>query len=223
MAQWSLIQYEAIMTRLTALVSIFCFLILTACGGGADSPAMTDTPTSVPAAPPPTIQLFGDSTMRMVSFPLIAQYGSRMTNRAVNGSSSTQLVTGTDGLNAPWPGSVTARYVIVNHGLNDGLPARRITLDAYRANLEVLASAPGAEVIFQTPMQSLMPGRDMTDYTATMREVAAARGLRVIDMFACFQAVPGWRSMLYDGTHPNAAGLDVMMACMRPTIDSLES
>jgi len=207
-----------------SVLALLLAAALAACGGGSDEPQQTQSAQSAPAAEaaPPHIELFGDSTLRMVGFELAKVYGDRIENRAVNGTSSTMLIAGTDGLNAPWPGSVDAPYVIVNHGLADGYAYYgQLTQAQYRANLEILASAPGAQVIFQTPLPSTAPGRDMTEYAQTMREVAAERGLRLIDMNACFLRAPAYASLFVDGTHPNAAGLAVMVACMRPTLDAL--
>lgn len=203
------------------LAAVVAVIILSACGGG-DAPAAPAAPQSAPVAAPPRIELFGDSTLRMVGFELTKVYPGRIENRAVNGTSSSMLIAGADGLNAPWPQSVDAPYVIVNHGLADGYAYYgQLTQEQYRANLEILASAPGAKVIFQTPLPSTAPGRDMTAYAQTMREVAAERGLRLIDMFACFAAAPDYPSLFKDGTHPTDAGLQVMVACMKPTLDTL--
>lgn len=206
------------------LLALALCVTLIACGGGGD-PAPSAAPQSAPpAAAPATIQLFGDSTLRMVGFELVKVYGSRIDNRAVNGSTSTQLIAGTDGLNARWPASVAADVVVIGHGLNDGFAAHQVlTQDEYRANLEQLVDlAPaGVRVVLQTPLPSTAPGRDMAAYAETMRDVARVRGLHVIDVFACFGTAPDYASLFKDGTHPTDAGLQVMVACMRPTLDAL--
>lgn len=205
------------------LVALAATVALVACGGGGGDAGTPSDPSSAPPPPPLTvIQLFGDSTMNMVAPLVAAQYPNRISDRAKDGSTSTQLIAGTDTVNQPWPMSVTGTYAVVNHGLNDGWRGNQVlTQDQYRANLEVLASAPGAQVIFQTPLPSVAPGRDMTAYAQTMREVAAEHGLLVIDVFSCYQQQPDWQQRFADGTHPDAQGLQAMFACMKPTLDVL--
>jgi hypothetical protein len=171
----------------------------------------------------PTIQLFGDSTMNLVAPLAISHYGNRVKNYAWPGTGSTDLVNGTDGFNKPWPQTVKLQYAVVNHGLNDGFEKiGKISLDKYRANLEILSTAPNTKVIFQTPLPSTAKGRDMTEYARVMREVAAAHGLQVIDMFARFQQQPDWQARLSDGTHPDETGVQLMLDCMKPTLDALK-
>ncbi len=200
-------------------ITLLACAILTACGGGgSDAPE----PTPIVAAAPKTLQLFGDSTMRVISGQLIARYGAgRVENRARDGTSSTQLIAGTDTVNLPWPQSTTATYAVVNHGLNDGYRSAAIPLDQYRTNLETLAAAPRTTMIFQTPLPSTAIGRDMTAYAQVMREVADKHGLRLIDVFECFQRQPDWRARFKDGTHPDAAGLAAMVECMAPVLDEV--
>jgi lysophospholipase L1-like esterase len=171
----------------------------------------------------PTIQLFGDSTMNLVAPLAISHYGNRVKNYARPGTGSTDLVNGTDGFNKPWPQTVKLQYAVVNHGLNDGFEKiGKISLDKYRSNLEILSTAPNTKVIFQTPLPSTAKGRDMTEYARVMREVAAAHGLQVIDMFVFFQQQPDWQARLSDGTHPDETGVQFMLGCMKPTLDALK-
>lgn len=196
---------------------------LAACGGGGDTgSAAQDQPCA------PTIQLFGDSTTddELGSGPQwIERWGPRVSNRAVGGTNSTALRDGTDGLNIPWPGSVNAQYVVISHGLNDGylpFPRAYTPLPQYIENLRFFADhASGAEVIFQTPLPSFRHDRDMTLYAQAMRDVAAEKGLRVIDVFACFQQQSDWQSMLPDEVHPNEPGKVRMVECAAPVVEAL--
>jgi lysophospholipase L1-like esterase len=207
-------------------------IALAGCGGGGDDPAL-----EAQAAPAThftqagcasTLQLFGDSTMdeEIGAAPhWIAKWGPRIVNRAVGGTNSSALVDGYDGLNAPWPASTTAKYAVINHGLNDGylpFPRAYTPLPEYIENLRTLASAPGAEVIFQTPVPATRNDRDMTLYAQAMRDVAAEKGLKVIDVFACFQRQPNWQARIPDGTHPDAEGLRyIVETCAAPVVEAL--
>lgn len=196
-------------------------IALTACGGGDEPQQQT-----AQAYEPPRIQLFGDSTMHAAAPYWVARFGTRIEDRSRGGTSSTQLLAGTDKTNKPWPQSVSAPYYVVNHGLNDGYMGLRtyISLDQYRANLRRLATAPGSVAIFMTPVPSTRPGRDMGPYAQVMREVAAEHGLRVIDAYACFQRQPDWQQRLPDMTHPDAQGLSfVVNTCAAPVIQALSS
>lgn len=201
----------------TLLWAILLPLLLAACGGGGGG--------ADPVCEAPRIQLFGDSTLRTAAPYWVERFGSRIENRARDRTSTTELLTGTDGLNKPWPQSVNAPYYVVNFGLNDGW--RRpgndwATVAQYRANLERLASAPGARAIFQTPNPSLLENRGMAPYARAMREVAAERGIPVIDVFACFKDQPNWEQRLPDGTHPDEQGLRYIVDnCVAPVVEAL--
>lgn len=196
-----------------AAILALCLAVV-GCGGGGETPE--------PAKP--RIQLFGDSTMSTAAPYWQERWGERIENRAKGGSSSTQLITGTDKVNPPWPSAVSASYYVVNHGLNDGfigLPTF-IDTDTYRANLRTLASAPGSRAIFMTPIPSTTPGRDMAPYAKVMVEVAAERGLQVIDTYACFKRQADWQQRIPDGTHPDEQGLRfIVKECAAPVIESL--
>ena len=203
-----------------AIVALACAAALTACGGGGSE----ETPAPEATKALPRIQLFGDSTMYTAAPYWIERWGSHIENRARSGTGSTALIHGTDKLNAPWPMSVSAPYYVVNHGLNDGYVGLKsfIGLDQYRENLRTLAKAPGATAIFMTPVPSTRPGRDMAPYANVMREVAAEHGLRVIDVYVCFQTQPEWKARIPDMTHPDADGLRfIVNQCAAPVIESL--
>jgi hypothetical protein len=166
------------------------------------------------------LQFFGDST-QVQAFELLREHFPSATLRAVGGTRSDMLLDGTDGLNRPWPASVAAPVVVINHGMNDARPWAKVPLDAYRANLRRLAKAP-ALVVFETPNPSTYPGRDTAPYAQAMREVAAEVGAPLIDVHACFQTLPDWRAALYDQVHPNERGLrHIVDVCVAPRLRAI--
>lgn len=184
--------------------------VLVACGGGGDDPA------------PRTLQVFGDSTMEQQQ-ELMAARGVAVIGSAVSGTTSTMLLTGTDGVNAPWPAPVRGSVVIVNHGLNDSQdtfgPPYGITIDAYKANLRRLAQAPGALVIFQTPNPAWRADRAPAAYALAMREVAAELRVPLIDVHAFVMARADWREWLPDGLHPSPFALArIVDECVMPAL-----
>jgi lysophospholipase L1-like esterase len=159
------------------------------------------------------VQLFGDSTQlgwdgvtrRMAKATpdvllqriLDARLGpgvAVVANRSVSGTTAVQLAEGTDGLNLPWPQSVDADIVVVNHGINDMRVGN--SLAAYRAALETLAKTD-AVVIFETPNRTTWPRVDA--FVPVMREVAAAHGVPVADVYAYSQGF-----QMLDWAHPTA-------------------
>lgn len=175
------------------------------------------------------IQLFGDSTnwgeaplsggQRATPYPetalqtyLDAQLGAGkvvVSTRAVGGTTSAHLVTGTDGTNSPWPQSVKADILLVNHGINDGLLG--VTEDAYAANLATLAMAP-AVVIFETPLPVIAGWVGAKDYAPIMRAAAAKAGVQVIDTAAFAVSTPNWYGRYaQDGIHPNGLGYQLLV------------
>lgn len=186
--------------------------VLTACGGGGGSPA----PVPTPVCKPVRIQLFGDSTQwgldvvtkqRAVTYPeMVLQqemdrkfgYGKVVVStRAVPGTDTTKLLAGADGLNKPWPQSVDADIVVINHGINDAIEPVQ-----YGANLRALLKAP-AVVVLETPLPMA------TGYTAMvdmMRQVAAETGAPLIDSNRYALSLPDWSQYSPDGMHANADG-----------------
>jgi lysophospholipase L1-like esterase len=178
------------------------------------------------------VQLFGDSTMRgydgdastgvrAAVYPALAlqaafdaQFGAgqvTVIDRAVDGMTSQNLIDGTDGLNLPWPGSVTADLVVVNFGINDRFA--NMPTATYKANLRRL-SAAAARVVLQTPLPvwaSYYPTRPDTSYAPEMREVATELGLAVADVSAYALGRADWRSSFAPLTvHPNSAGYQTL-------------
>ncbi len=175
--------------------------------------------SAVPARP--ALQLFGDSTQVQL-YPLLRdRLGQVVANNAVGETRSDMLLGGTDGRNAPWPGSVQGSVLLINHGMNDARPWAKVPVATYRVNLHRLASAP-AQVIFQTPNPSTYPGRDTAPYAQAMREVATELGLRFIDVHTCFMRQPNWQARLPDGVHPDMLGRHwIVDECLIPGLQSV--
>jgi lysophospholipase L1-like esterase len=219
--------------RTRNLSAIALSAIVAGCGGSSERLNVYGTPCLDHVR----IQLFGDSTMVGYSWtpsgyligpdnPSTAlksyfdvHYGVGVVNvesRAVARTTAKQLVAGTDGLNQPWPQSVDADLVVMNHGMNDliadgsvltltpaGAPDHVTILPdglpAYRTALETLSRAP-AVVIFETPNVNQV--WDLAPYAQTMRDVAKEHGISVADTFAYTHDKA---DLLSDWTHPTDA------------------
>ena len=192
--------------------------------------------TSAWSAParPVRIQLFGDSTQwgyddktdRAVPQPPVAVLQSAMdarfgagavivTERAVPGTTSGQLLAGTDGRNRPWPQEVDADIVVVNHALNDS--DQHVPLATYERQLAALHPT-----VFETP-NAITIDWPAAPYVATMRKVAARQHAPVADVDAWMRAQPGWKSLLSDdGLHPTQAGYrEIVLKVLMPTLEPL--
>ena len=145
------------------------------------------------------VQLFGDSTQlgfdgstnqigtvtpqTVLQGALDSEFGAGkalVTVRAVNGSTAQELLAGSDGLNAPWPGSISADIVVINHGINDAIRYGGPRFPEYTATLRSLAMAP-AKVIFETPNWITL--RDLGPYADAMKAVAAEVKAPVADVY----------------------------------------
>jgi lysophospholipase L1-like esterase len=168
------------------------------------------------ASCPPAVKitLFGDSTMAgydsrglVQSTPAVvlqaemdARFGRGSTvveSRAVGGTTAKQLVAGTDGLNEPWPRSVSAQVVVVNHGINDLTHDGDVT--GYKAALRSIAQRTPATLIFETP--NVVKEHDLRPYVQAMRDVAAEYSIQVADTFALSST-----ALLSDWAHPTDQG-----------------
>jgi lysophospholipase L1-like esterase len=222
----------------TFIAAVLC-ATLAACGGGGSSGGSSPAAAPVSQAPKCTplavvkIQLFGDSTqwgkdgetqMQSVNNPtavlqrlMDARFGPgavTVEDRAVSGTTSGELLNGTDGLNKPWPGSVNADITVVNHGINDLF--QKVPLETYKSNLRQI------NVTVYETQSPLADPRSPLGYPDAMRAVAAERGAPVADVDAYVRALPNWQAYLADGIHPNATlyGLIVTNALF-PTLDPL--
>lgn len=192
--------------------------------------------TSASSAPakPVRIQLFGDSTQwgydgkteRPVPQPPAAVLQSAMdarfgagavivTERAVPGTTSGQLLAGTDGRNRPWPREVDADIIVVNHALNDS--NEHVPLATYERQLAALHPT-----VFETP-NAITVDWPAPPYVATMRKVAARQHAPVADVDAWMRARPDWKSLLSeDGLHPTQAGYrEIVLKVLMPTLEPL--
>ncbi len=192
--------------------------------------------TSAWSAPakPVRIQLFGDSTQwgydaktdQPVAQPPVAVLQSAMdarfgagavivTERAVPGTTSGQLLAGTDGRNRPWPREVDADIVVVNHALNDS--NEHVPLATYERQLAALHPT-----VFETP-NAITVDWPAPPYVAAMRKVAAAQHAPVADVDAWMRAQPNWKSLLSDdGLHPTQDGYrEIVLKVLMPTLEPL--
>lgn len=197
--------------------------ILTACGGGGSSQAPAAQP-QIQAMPCRSVQLFGDSTQLLAAPYWEARWPGLVTSNAVGMTKATQLLAGTDGVNKPWPQSVTADIVVIKHGTNDATPAYGETpIESYKQTLRTLYRSTSARVVFETPDPTLAPDRpDVPLYQAAMREVARELGATLIDTDACWRARPGWEAFLYDGTHATPEGRQYTVEqCVAPVMAAI--
>jgi lysophospholipase L1-like esterase len=130
----------------------------------------------------------------------LPQYKLEVTTRSVGGSTSGNLLQGTDGVNAAWPDDIQANIVVINHGLNDARYG--ISINNYRNNLLALRQGLPADkiIVWQTPTQSLLV--NTAPYAATMINVASQFG----DIVADAHSIDNWTSRLPDGVHPRQLG-----------------
>ena len=170
------------------------------------------TTFSQPCTPtvPVTVQLFGDSTQvaaynyGFLQDEMNTQFGVGAVHivlAAVSGTNSTNLVEGTDGLNARWPASVTANIAIVNHGIND----QRVltTLAQYRANLITFTNS-SAVIVLETPNPLHSVAWSNPAYNSVMRDVAVATKAPIADVETYVLGLRNWQANIPDGVHPDA-------------------
>lgn len=214
-------------------VALLC-ATLAACGGGGGSDAVPTNSAPQQTCTPVVvhIQMFGDSTAMgvgvFVQSALDAKYGVgnvMLEDRAVGQTWAGKLLTGTDGLNAPWPQSVTAPITTINFGLNDEAYGGLGGPDAYRKNITALAPS-----LYITPNRTYdlqyRPPELTEQYAQIMREVAVSLHKPVADVNAFTTAYPGWDALLTDGTHPNSTGYDliareVIVPALAPLVDPM--
>ena len=215
--------------------AVLLLAALTACGGGGGGSA---SPVSAPAVPQIAaciavqsvrIQLFGDSTgdgaLSELQANMDVKFGAgavQITSRARPGTTGWQLLSGTDGLNQPWPYSVNADIVVMNHGINDQQHSE--TKDAYAYILGKLSVAP-AIVMFET----MLPVKGVADdFAETMRQVAKQKGIDLIDASAYARSVTDWYDKyIIDNVHPNPGGYaaivdTVMFQAVMPVVAKLK-
>lgn len=132
-------------------------------------------------------------------------------NRGVNGSTACGLLEGRDGRHPPWNEQMqasSARFVILNHAINDQW---QVDLPTYRDCLRRLAQGArlhGKQIVFETPNPTRDSGAGGLDvYVEAMREVARQEGVPVIDQYAYLMRYLEGRNpalLAPDGLHPSA-------------------
>lgn len=217
-------------------LAILAATILTACGGGGGS--TSSTAPVAKACQATRIQLFGDSTQwgldvvthnRAAMYPELAlqqamdqRFGLGrvvVSTRAVSGTDTTKLLAGTDGLNAPWPQSVAADIVVINHGIND-----TVSIDQYKANLRALLKAP-AQVVLET---NLPMATGYAEINNAMRTVATETGTVLIDSNRYALSLPAWSQYSPDGMHATGEGYALIarnakMPVLAPMVEKLRA
>jgi len=181
---------------------------------------------SAGAAAPVVIEYYGDSTVwgyrsgsgdqvatpAPLAFAQALGDGKRHTvrNEGVNGSTACGLLNGTDGRHPPWASlmaSSPARFVILNHAINDQW---KYPLAQYTACLRGLvqgARTSGKRIIFETPNPTRDSAPDGLDlYAQAMRDVASEMAVPVIDQYAYLKQYLAGRpvqEICPDGLHPS--------------------
>lgn len=166
-------------------------LVVSACGGGDPEPS----------CPPVTVKFYGDSIGRGFAKALqqvadVDRGPGRVlvTNLAVGGTASGQLMDGTDGLNAPWPSGSAADVIFVNHGHNDR--SRNVPASRFKKNIESFVEF-GAIVL--TPIPVKWRQDEGSPYLAITR---AQPGMIDVNAWASGRGA-SWFAHLPDGTHPD--------------------
>ena len=167
-----------------------------------------------------------DQTTGRVSSPpdyllyqnLSSRYNVSVITRSVENSTSGRLLSGTDGVNEPWPDNIDADLVIINHGMVDAKEG--VSIEDYKNNLTALRDAlkPEQGIIWMTPAPvnraspttawAPIGTSDMTIYANAMKEVALANG----DLVADTHTISNWLTYLvHDGVHPIQAGYNELV------------
>ncbi|MFD2056545.1 SGNH/GDSL hydrolase family protein [Mesorhizobium calcicola] len=146
-----------------------------------------------------------------------------VTNRAVSGSRSSQMLDGTDGSGSTLAAKMavsTADIVYCNHGINDAQNSQPTPPEIYRANLESFVNicrTNGKVPILQTPnpiyavpsLGTADKANRQKNYVQIMRDVAENTGTILVDVYNMINSFI--RSGNYkvqdavpDGVHPTA-------------------
>jgi len=132
------------MKALEYCIAMAMAFALSACGGGGseETEFIGDY----------TISAYGDSTQYAQGQPhASSRTGAKIYNRGVRGSNSSQLISGTDGVNYAWAHQMQreiAGVIVINHGINDR------DLNTYVSNLRTMveqAHAAGKTVMLEEP------------------------------------------------------------------------
>jgi lysophospholipase L1-like esterase len=220
------------------LVAGTAALALAACGGGGgDGPGVNSaqsssngalTSTAAASSTVQNLDYYGDSTIYglesggttqvanpapavfAANLPAAARYAVR--NEGVSRTTACQLLQGTDGVHPDWTTQMknsNAKFVIINHAINDQRSDIGEGVTAYRAcmtSLATIARQAGKIVIFETPNPTDQSGAGLENYVAGMKTVASTLNIPVIDQYQYLLGVLGGndvRTLMPDGTHPS--------------------
>lgn len=186
--------------------------VLSACGGGGDTP-----PACVPAAAV-VVQMEGTSVTlghgatdpaftpeALLRAELVKRWPTdvSLVVTAHGGATTRDRMAGTDGYQA-FPAGVVGNVYVAEWGPNDayfGVPLAEFT-----ANERRFAAVPGVILQTPTPMDVSKPyTADDVAYAAAVRTVAAGAGVPLIDVQAYVLAQPNWQALFVDGVHPTDA------------------
>jgi lysophospholipase L1-like esterase len=173
------------------------------------------------------IEYYGDSTIwgyasgsgARVATPAPAAFAEALPaspkydvhNEGVNGTTSCELLNGTDGRHPAWDTQMAASQaaiVIINHAINDQWKMDVATYKSCLTSLARKAKSRGKKVIFETPNPTRDSGADSLDvYVNAMKAVAAQEQLPVIDQYKYLTSYLNGQSpyaICPDGLHPTA-------------------
>jgi len=159
--------------------------------------------------------------MTLVHNTLEARYGCTLTfnNRAVSG-----YTMGTLGINGNIAAALAdhADLYIISVGRNDcvadaaayvGLPVQGYHFNSSMRAIEVMIrevrrTSPQADILLHTenPLSVYSSDADMRVYLLGLQRLAAAYGCEFTDGYAAFYAYGDYSGLMFDTTHPNAAG-----------------
>ncbi|WP_313494037.1 SGNH/GDSL hydrolase family protein [Stenotrophomonas sp.] len=186
---------------------------------------------------PILIEVYGDSTtlgaqtasgstvITMESEPkqlqglLRERFGDAVTvvNKGVGGTQAYQLLSGTDGMNRPWPEQIAnsdADIVILNYALNDQLynakPAEGVfqgTPESYgeiMALLVQIARDQRKVVVLQEPNPTCHQPRvgNLHRFVEALRSTAKRVDVPLVAQYDFLQGIPNWKDLLSDCVHP---------------------
>lgn len=194
------------------------------------TPTTTTAPTTTTSTVTTTVRVdyFGDSTVwggiggtsyqvaqtppMVLDANLPANYAVK--NEGVGGASIVELLEGRDGVHPTWATAVTqttAKYIIMNYGINDSYE-RDTTTTSYKANYAKaidIARAAGKIIILETPNPT-HDGALTASFADAMKQVAAEKGVPVIDQYYYLKQYMtannlGIYQVTNDGVHPTQA------------------
>jgi lysophospholipase L1-like esterase len=192
-------------------------------------PTTTVSPAPAPApSTPQLIEYYGDSTVwgyRSVSGGQVAKPAPVafaealpnpsayvVSNEGVSGSTACGLLNGTDGKHQPWPKQMAAskaKYVFVNHAINDEWTYDVNTYKSCLHSLAQTAKQYGKQMIFETPNPTRDSGSWGLDvYVNAMKEVATQENVPVVGQYKYLTDYLNGQSpytICPDGLHPTDA------------------